>query len=50
MNLVKDFNFSTSDIESLYPFEYKVYVNLILEWIKEEEKRVKEQSRKIYRG
>jgi hypothetical protein len=47
MNLVKDFHFGMDDIESLYPFEYKVYVNLILEWIKEEEKRVKEQTRKV---
>jgi hypothetical protein len=46
MYLLKDFHFSLFDIETLYPFEYKVYVNLVLEWIKEEEKRVKEQSRR----
>jgi hypothetical protein len=43
--LQKDFGFSIEHIENMVPFEYKVYLNTVLEWIKEEQQRIKQNSR-----
>jgi hypothetical protein len=39
--LAKDFGLSISDIEQMKPFEYKIYINEVLGYIKEEESRIK---------
>ena len=39
MRLQKDFGFDLIHMESLYPFEYKIYVAEVLNYIEEEKKR-----------
>jgi|TARA_B110000259_G_C13833783_1_gene329797 hypothetical protein len=37
--------YSLTEIENMMPWERDVYVGLLIEWIKDEEERNKEQSR-----
>jgi hypothetical protein len=37
--------YSLTEIENMMPWERDVYVGLLVEWIKDEEERNKEQSR-----
>ena len=37
--------YSLTEIENMMPWERDVYVGLLVEWLKDEEERNKEQSR-----
>ena len=37
-------NYSLADIENWMPWEREVYVNMLVEWIKEENERIKDQN------
>ena len=38
-------NYSLSDLENMIPWEREIYVDMLLEHIKEENKRAEEQNR-----
>ena len=38
--------YSLSEIENMMPWERDIYVGLLIEWIKDEEQRAKEQQRR----
>ena len=38
-------NYSLGDLESMMPWEREIYVDMLLEHIKEENKRAEEQNR-----
>jgi hypothetical protein len=38
--LQKDFGFNLSNIDEMFPFEYKVYLNEVLKYVEEEKKRL----------
>ena len=45
-SLVKHHKWSLTEIESLLPWERDIYIELLIQHIKEEEERQKEQQRK----
>lgn len=38
--LQKDFMLSLDNIDKMYPFEYKIYLNEVLKYVEEEKKRL----------
>ena len=38
--------YSLTDLDNMIPFEREIYVELLRQWIKEENERLKEQERK----
>jgi hypothetical protein len=38
-------NYSLSDLENMIPWEREIYVDMLMEYIKEENKRREEQNR-----
>ena len=43
---MKHHNFSLSDLEDMMPYERDVYVLLLRRWIKEENDRIEQQSKR----
>ena len=43
--MMQHHNYSLTELEGMLPWEREIYVGLLLEWIKEENDRVKEQNR-----
>ena len=43
-------NYSLGDIENLMPWEREIYVQMLIEYIKEENKRREEEARKANQG
>ena len=43
-------NWSISDMENMLPWEREIYVDKLIEHIKEEKKKIKEQNRKNQYG
>ena len=41
--LMQHHKYSLSEIENMVPWEREVYIGLLVEWLKEEEKRMKEE-------
>jgi|TARA_B100000963_G_scaffold360683_1_gene392525 hypothetical protein len=39
--------YSLTELDNMIPFEREIYVNLLMQWIKEENERQKEQERKM---
>ena len=39
-------NYSLSDLENMIPWEREIYVDMLVEHIKEQNKRIEEQNRK----
>jgi hypothetical protein len=39
-------NYSLSDLENMMPWEREIYVDMLIEHIKEENKRMEEQNKK----
>ena len=37
-------NYSLSDLDNMIPWEREIYVTFLMEWIKEENERVKKQN------
>ena len=48
--MIQHHKWSLSDIENMIPFERQVYVLLLHQWLKEENKRIEEQNRKMKQG
>ena len=48
--MIQHHKWSLSDIENLIPFERQVYVVLLQQWLKEENKRIEAQNRKMKQG
>ena len=44
--LQKDFGFDMAHIETMFPFEYKIYVQEVLQYVEEERKRYENQKSK----
>ena len=42
--MMQHHNYSLSDLENMIPWEREIYVNFLMEWIKEENERVKKQN------
>ena len=40
-------NYSLSDIENMMPWEREIYVDMLIEHIRQENERIKEQNRKM---
>ena len=38
--------YSLTELDNMIPFEREIYVELLMQWIKEENERIKEQERK----
>ena len=45
--MMQHHNYSLTELEGMLPWEREIYVGLLLEWIKEENDRIKEQNRQI---
>ena len=39
-------NYSLTELENMMPWEREVYVDMVVNWIKEENKRIKEKQAK----
>jgi hypothetical protein len=42
-SMVQHHNWSLTEIENMMPWEKEIYVSLLLEYLKEEEERLKDQ-------
>jgi hypothetical protein len=45
-SLMQHHNYSLTELENMMPWEREVYVDMVVNWIKEENKRIEEQNRK----
>ena len=43
-------NYSLSDLDNMIPWEREIYVDMLMEYIKEENKRQEEQNRSLVRN
>tara|TARA_Y100001949_G_C15917930_1_gene299888 strand:- start:63 stop:212 length:150 start_codon:yes stop_codon:yes gene_type:complete len=48
--MIQHHKWSLSDIENMIPFERQVYVLLLQQWLKEENRRIGDQNRKMKQG
>jgi hypothetical protein len=48
--MIQHHKWSLSDIENMIPFERQVYVLLLQQWLREENKRIEDQNRKMKQG
>jgi len=48
--MIQHHKWSLSDIENMVPFERQVYVLLLQQWLKEENKRIADQNQKMKQG
>ena len=44
--MMQHHNYSLTELESMLPWERDIYVGLLLEWIKEENDRIKKEQQK----
>ena len=42
--MMQHHNYSLTELENMIPWEREIYVNFLMEWIKEENERVKKQN------
>ena len=45
--MIQHHHWSLSDIDNLIPFERAIYVEMLQEWIKEENSRIEQENAKI---
>ena len=45
--MMQHYRYSLSELESMIPWEREVYVELLLKYIKDENKRIKEEQNKM---
>ena len=45
--MMQHHKYSLTELDNMIPFEREIYVNLLMQWIKEENERQKEQERKM---
>ena len=48
-SLMQHHKYSLTELDNMIPFEREIYVNLLMQWIKEENDRQKEEERKMKR-
>jgi hypothetical protein len=48
--MIQHHKWSLSDIENMIPFERQVYVLLLQQWLREENKRIEDQNQKMKQG
>jgi hypothetical protein len=46
-SLVQHHKYSLTDIENMIPWERDVYVGMVKDWVKQENKRIEEQNSKM---
>tara|TARA_B110000285_G_scaffold232280_1_gene302973 strand:+ start:1481 stop:1627 length:147 start_codon:yes stop_codon:yes gene_type:complete len=44
-SLMQHHNYSLSDLDNMMPWEREIYIDMLLEYLKEENKRQEEQNR-----
>ena len=44
--MMQHHKYSLTELDNMIPFEREIYVELLMQWIKEENERLKEQERK----
>jgi hypothetical protein len=47
--MMQHHKYSLTELDNMIPFEREIYVNLLMQWIKEENDRQKEEERKMKR-
>ena len=47
--MMQHHKYSLTELDNMIPFEREIYVNLLMQWIKEENERIKEEERKSRR-
>ena len=45
-SLMQHHNYSLTELEGMMPWEREVYVDMVVNWIKEENKRIKDKQAK----
>ena len=45
-SLMQHHNYSLTELENMMPWEREVYVDMVVNWIKEENKRIKDKQAK----
>ena len=48
--MVQHHKYSLAELEDMLPFERDIYVDLLQQWIQEENDRIEEQNRKMKHG
>ena len=46
--MMQHHKYSLTELENMIPWEREVYVQLLMQWLKEEEQRIKEQNAKMH--
>ena len=44
--MMQHHNYSLAELENMMPWERDIYVGLLIEWIKDEEQRIKQEQQK----
>jgi len=44
--MMQHHNYSLTELENMIPWEREIYIGLLMQYLKEEEERVKEEKRK----
>ena len=47
--MMQHHKYSLTELDNMIPFEREIYVNLLMQWIKEENDRQKDEERKMKR-
>ena len=45
--MMQHHKYSLTELEMMMPWEREIYMGLLMQWIKEENERIKEQERKM---
>ena len=48
--MIQHHKYSLTEIENMLPWEREIYVGLLQNWIKEENKRIEKENRKMNNG
>ena len=48
--LMQHHKYSLTELENMMPWEREIYVGLLQNWIKEENKRIEQENRKMNNG
>jgi hypothetical protein len=48
--MMQHHKYSLTEIENMLPWEREIYVGLLQKWIKEENKRIEKENRKMNNG
>jgi len=48
--MIQHHKYSLTELENMLPWEREIYVGLLQNWIKEENKRIEQENRKMNNG